>query len=125
MKRSDSVSVGVDLGGTKIYVVILNEKTEVIDYERVYQPSITAASAGNIPRATDVFSSVSSTLMKHFLITGIFSLWITQVAQAQAPIGSISDDITYSLFHKSDVLQPQQLSAHEGKLVVLFFFTPW
>mgnify|MGYP002631686152 CR=1 FL=1 len=34
MKRSDSVSVGVDLGGTKIYVVVLNEKTEVIGSSR-------------------------------------------------------------------------------------------
>ena len=62
---------------------------------------------------------------KFFLATCVW-LITSELAQAQLPAGSASKDNTVlSLFDDGDELVPASLKQFEGKIILLFYYTPW
>lgn len=61
---------------------------------------------------------------KFFLATCVW-LIASGLAHAQLPVGSASEDTALSLFDDGDELVPASLKQFEGKIILLFYYTPW
>ena len=54
------------------------------------------------------------------------SLHASASAQTALTVGAASQDTAFSLFDgNTNSLTAERLSAYEGKVVALFYFTPW
>ena len=63
-------------------------------------------------------------MMKRLLLSLTLAL-IPAVAPAQAPaVGSISEPVSFALFAGTTPVD-SSLSAHNGKIVLVTFYTPW
>ena len=45
--------------------------------------------------------------------------------QAQAPVNSESNDVTFAVFNEQNNLENKRLTEFENQVVVFFYFTPW